>query len=136
MSKKIAALKMSDEETLYHLLVKEHGYYRAILEITQLESEKLKYNYSNDEISPLLKKKMTLLNCIQENEQLMTPLKKAWQAKTEHSGSFSLQIDQELHLISKLLEEILQLDLTNQKILSNYLAFLKEQNLLNQQKDL
>ena len=54
MSKKIAALKMSDEETLYHLLVKEHGYYRAILEITQLESEKLKYNYSNDKISPLL----------------------------------------------------------------------------------
>lgn len=119
---------MSKEEVLYHLLKKEHGYYKAIMEITKQEHEKLGNNQSIVEIKPLLKKKKILLTCISEIETALAPLKKYWQTKTDRSDYFSRQIKLELDDLNKLLKEILQIDLLSQKTLENHMVYLKEKS--------
>lgn len=116
---------MSKDEVLYQLLKKEHGYYRSILEITQHEHEKLNSNQPASEMRPLQKKKRILLSCIHEIESAMLPLKKHWQNKTERTDNISIQIQDELASLDKLLKEILQLDLINQKIFESHLASMR-----------
>lgn len=116
---------MSKEEVLYHLLKKEHGYYKAIFEITRQENEKLNLNQSILDIKPLLKKKKILLSCISEIENALTPLKKYWQSKTDRSDFFSELIKQELEGLNKLLKEILQMDLLSQKTLENHMITIR-----------
>lgn len=116
---------MSKEEVLHQLLKKEYGYYKAILEITHDEHEKLTSGLTTGSMQPLLKKKKILLSCIHEIEAAMLPLKKYWQTKVSRSDPVSIQIQEELISLNKLLKEILQLDLVNQKLLENHLANLK-----------
>lgn len=117
---------MPKEEVLYQLLRKEHGYYRGILEITQMEHEKLNLNRAENEMKPLQKKKKIFLSCIQEIETAMFPLKKHWQGKTDRSDYLSIQIQNELLALNVLLKEILQLDLVNQKKFEQRLVALSE----------
>lgn len=119
---------MSKEEVLYHLLKKEHGYYKAIMEITRQETERLESEEPIAEIKSLLKKKKILLACINEIETALNPLKKYWQSKPTRDDFFSVQIKEELNLLNKLLKEILQLDLLSQKALENHMLSLKVKN--------
>jgi len=123
--KMLPIYSMSKDEVLYQLLRKEHGYYKGILELTLTEHEKLKSNQPTNEMQPLQKKKRILLSCIHEIETAMLPLKKYWQSKTDRSDYISVQIQEELIDLNKLLKEILQLDLVNQKIFESHLAFLR-----------
>lgn len=119
---------MSKEEVLYHLLKKEHGYYKAIMEITRQEHQLFEHAQSIVDIKPLLKKKKILLACINEIETALTPLKKYWQSKAERTDYFSGQIKRELEDLNKLLKEILQIDLLSQKSLENLMMDLKTKN--------
>jgi hypothetical protein len=119
---------LNKENLLYQLLKKEHGYYKAIFEITQEENETLKTHQSITELKPLLKKKKILLACINEIESAMTPLKKYWQSKINRSDEPSEKIKLELNALNQLLKEILQLDLLSQKTMENHLLYLRERN--------
>lgn len=119
---------MSKEEVLFHLLKKEHGYYKAIMEITRQEHEQLENCQSIVDIKPLLKKKKILLSCISEIETALAPLKRYWQTKTDRSDYFSIQIKRELDDLNKLLKEILQVDLLSQKTLENHMTSLREKS--------
>lgn len=119
---------MSKEEVLYHLLKKEHGYYKAIMEITRQETERLESEQPIAEIKSLLKKKKILLACINEIETALTPLKKYWQGKPTRDDFFSVQIKEELNLLNKLLKEILQLDLASQRAMESHMITLREKN--------
>lgn len=127
MLKKSPVNQLKDHEILYQLLVKEHGYYRTILEITQLENEKLQTQQNLEEMRPLLNKKKMLLKSIQEIEATMRPLKKIWFSQVDPNIPVTSQIENEFNALNKLLKEILQLDLINQKILGNYILYLKDQ---------
>lgn len=127
-SQSSASSLLNKENLLYQLLKKEHGYYKAILEIAQEENETLKTHQSITELKPLLKKKKILLACINEIEAAMAPLKKYWQSKTNRSDEPSEKIKLELNSLNQLLKEILQLDLLSQKTMENHLLFLRERN--------
>ncbi len=118
--------QMSKEEVLCQLLKKEHGYYNAILEITRIEHEKLSSNQPLQEIRSLLKKKKIFLDCINEIESALAPLKKYWQTKTERTDSASEQIKEVLVSLDTVLKEILQLDLISQKSVENHLNSLRD----------
>lgn len=116
---------LSNEEVLYHLLKKEHGYYKAILNLTHNEHEKLITNQNPNQIHPILKKKKVLLSCIRDIEAAIGPLKNFWENKSDRSAFSSIKISDELSALNLLLKEILQLDLVNQKLLKNQLNMLQ-----------
>lgn len=118
---------MSKEEILFHLLKKEHGYYKAIYDLTKEEQERLSLNPSISDIKPLLKKKKVLLSCIGEIEFALTPLKKYWQEKKERNDFISEQILEQLGALNQLLREIMQMDLLSQKTLENHMLKLKKE---------
>jgi hypothetical protein len=118
--------QLSKEEVLYHLLKKEHGYYKAIMEISQQEYANLESRQPFTQIAPLLKKKKILLTCISEIDAALAPLKKYWQSKKDRSDPYSEKIKIELDALNKLLKEILQMDLVSQKNLEHHLLTLKE----------
>jgi hypothetical protein len=117
---------MSKEEMLYQLLQKEYGYYTAILEITRIEHDKLNANLPISDIKSLLRKKKIFLDCINEIESALSPLKKYWQSKDNRSDSQSEQIKKILSDLDKVLKEILQLDLISQKTFESHLNTLRE----------
>ena len=115
---------LSDDEVLYHLLEKELTYYRVILNLTQIEHEKLKSNHAPHEMGPLLKRKKVLLSCIKDIEKTLVPLKKFWRNKASQNSK-TTKINELLTNLCNILDEILQLDLVNQKILKEQLSRLK-----------
>jgi hypothetical protein len=119
---------LSKEDMLYQLLKKEHGYYKAILEIAIEENNKLKNQDGISELKPLLKKKKLLLACISEIEAAMAPLKKYWQSKTNREDEPSEKIKSELSALNLVLKEILQLDLSSQKSMEQHLIDLREKS--------
>jgi hypothetical protein len=119
---------LSKEDMLYQLLKKEHGYYKAILEIAIEEDNKLKNQDAIRELKPLLKKKKLLLACISEIEAAMAPLKKYWQTKTNRDDEPSEKIKSELSALNLVLKEILQLDLSSQKTMEQHLIDLREKS--------
>jgi hypothetical protein len=116
---------MSKEETLYRLLVKERGFYQAIKDLTRQEAEQWA-GESPEAASSLLKKKKILMECIQEVEDALTPLKKYWNQKADRSDFFSQQIECELATLNGLLKEILEMDLASQRALKNRMRSLQE----------
>ena len=117
---------MSKEEILSQLLRKECGYYKAILEITRLENEKLEHGHPLSEIRPLLEKKKILLSCINEIDSALSPLKKYWINKTDRSDKFSQQVKAEVSDLNDIVKAILQQDLTAQKMLETQLHIFRE----------
>lgn len=124
-----AAAAISKEEAFYQLLKKERTYYRSLLEITRQEYALLHIPAIMPgwrSIPPLLKNKRTLLGCIKEIEHSLTPLKAAWHDKTCRTDSISTKIHGELEALDLLLEEILKLDLANQKQMEKQLSQLRK----------
>lgn len=119
--------KMTKEEILFQLLRKEYGYYKAILEITKEEYDRLISTPPLFEIKALLKKKKEFMSKITEVETSLAPLKKYWQEKRERSDFVSEQIKQELNQLHLLLQEILRLDLLSQRRLELHMLEMKEQ---------
>ncbi|BBI16220.1 flagellar export chaperone FlgN [Neochlamydia sp. S13] len=126
MTKNFSSLcSLSNDEALYHLLKKEHDYYKDILTLTHYEHEKLISKHPPQEMHSLLSKKKALVACIRDIEKTLTPLKKYWINKSSHDPS-SLQINELLTSLCDILKEILQLDLVNQKLLKNLLSQLPQ----------
>lgn len=116
---------ISNNEILYHLLINEHGYYKTILVLTQLENDHLLSNQPLSKIQPLHQHKKAMLNCIREVENILTPYKKIWSNTLSKKDPFFSIINEALADINNLLKEILQLDLKNQKLLKDQLTDLK-----------
>lgn len=93
---------MSEEKLLY-LLQKKRGFFEAILELTEIEE-----NLPLEELIPSLEQKKILLSCIEEIDYQLEPFQKSMH-------NLSLEIDEELHMICKVIEHILHLDKVHQE---------------------
>jgi hypothetical protein len=118
--------EMSKEEILYRLLKKEQGYYDAILELTESESEILSNKKAPTALTSVIKKKNVLFSCIDEIESAINPLKKLWKSKSKETDPHYLLVKRELHSLDKLLQKIIQMDQSNQKLMRSYLLDLKK----------
>lgn len=117
---------MSKEEILYRLLKKEQGYYDAIFELTQVETDLLKKKKDPKTLTSVIKKKKVLFSCIDEIETAISPLKKLWKSKSKEADPHFLLVKRELHSLDELLKKILQMDQSNQKLMRSYLLDLKQ----------
>jgi hypothetical protein len=91
------------EEKLLHLLKKKRGFFEAILELTEEESELA----LPDWISALEQKKI-LLSCIEEIDAELMPFKQSLH-------NLSQEISDELENIRSVIKRILHIDVINQE---------------------
>jgi hypothetical protein len=91
------------EEKLLYLLQKKKGFFEAILELTEEESELS----LQDWISALEQKKI-LLSCIEEIDAQIMPFKKSLH-------NLSQEITDELDHIRNIIKRILHIDVINQE---------------------
>ncbi len=111
---------MEKEEILSQLLEKECAYYRSVLELTQAENGYFQRKRPLNEITPLMKKKKILLSCIDEIESALSPLKKYWKTKPNHTDNLSTQVREQLTSLNTVLLELLELDRVNQQLFQEY----------------
>jgi len=91
------------EEKLLHLLRRKKGFFEAILEITEEESELPLQEW----ISALEQKKI-LLSCIEEIDAELMPFKQSLH-------NLSQEISEELEHIRSVIKRILHIDVINQE---------------------
>ena len=119
MAKKLNNQERSQEEILYQLLKREHGYYKAILDIETESTDKLENGCPMYEFRTLLEKKRALISHITDIEIALEPLKTFWKNKKDRSDRVSLCIQREIEILDKILRQILNEDLHNQKIMEH-----------------
>lgn len=118
--------RMSKEEILSALLKKQHGYYQAVLEITEKEALQLQGKGSVAELTPLMKQKKILMQCIQEIDLALSPLKKHWKEKSDRSSPIDEEVKVELAKLNTVIKEILRVDEENQRRFQQKLLELKD----------
>jgi hypothetical protein len=121
-----AVAKMAKEEILYKLLKKEIGYYKAILELTEQENGALTRERPIREITTLMKKRKVLLNCVDEIDQALRPVKNLWVKNKDPNSPFAPKVEEKLVQLSETIGEILSLDNENQQLLKQALTRLKK----------
>lgn len=125
MDAKRPLLQMTKEEALLRLLEKEISYYKVIWELLQQEAKLFESGRPLQEIIPFIKKRRILFGCIEEIEQAIRPLKKHWVAKTQRDDERSLQCQNCLACLDRLIQAILSLDEQNQKHFASRLQQLR-----------
>ena len=91
------------EEKLLHLLQKKKGFFEAILEITEEESELCVHEWFG-----ALEQKKILLSCIEEIDAQIHPFKQSMQ-------TISQEVTEELDHIRNIIKRILHIDVINQE---------------------
>jgi hypothetical protein len=91
------------EEKLLHLLKKKKGFFEAMLDLSECES-----NMTIDEWVASLEQKKILLSCIEEIDAEMIPFKQSMH-------HISQEISEELEHIRNVIKRILHLDGINQE---------------------
>lgn len=92
-----------NEEKLLHLLRKKKGFFEAILEITEEES-----NLSVQEWISALENKKILLSCIEEIDTELMPFKQSMHVISQDTS-------EELDKIRLVIKRILHIDVINQE---------------------
>ena len=113
------------EEILRRLIQKERGYYLACLELLESQRQALINGRPFSEISPLLRKQQILLECIDDLEKALIPIKKSWKAKSSHEDPTSIEVRKELADLQLLLQDLLAKDKENQRLFNESLSSLK-----------
>ncbi len=118
--------RMSKEEVLIALLRKQHAYYTGVLELTDAENHVLSREGPLPEVTQLMKKKRILLECVQEIDTALSPLKRYWKEEASRSSPQAAAVQQQIDGLDKLLQEILRVDQENQNYFQQRLLALKE----------
>jgi len=120
---------MPKAKILYHLLLKEKGYYEAILEITKQEHRKFTNERPFEEIMPLFKKKKILLACIDEIEEALQPIKRWWaDEEQDPHDPWTTQAKEQIEQIEIVMQEVLSLDQRNQQMCQSLLKMLRDKS--------
>ncbi|MDF2576984.1 MAG: hypothetical protein K0S74_468 [Chlamydiales bacterium] len=102
------------DKHLLELLEKEVAYYQSILELSQLEQRKLQLDNSLDEVLSVIRKKKILLECIEQLQIELSPLKVYWKEKPPSLGGQDDLVRQRLSHLENILKQILSLSQSNQ----------------------
>ena len=116
---------MVSSEALLNLLNKELGYYRALQDLTVQEHSAQSRARPLAEIFPLIKKRRILFNCIAEVESDLLPLRQDWERQPSRQNPAHEAIKERLQELRVLVQDILDLDNRNQKLMQQRLEALR-----------
>jgi hypothetical protein len=121
-------IKNDKDEILLELLEKELGFYRVTLELSRAEHQKFCNKRPMTEILSIMKKRKIILECIDEIEEQVRPLKKEWESKGELKSFISEDIQEILKTLEDIIKEIIALSEENGRMLEQHMYLLTEQH--------
>lgn len=114
-------VSINKEELIQTLLNKQFAYYKSVLEIALIEREKLLAKLSLSTISPLMKQKQILLECVDELEIKLKPLKKYW-LEVAYKYPAEHPVKKSLHQVDQILQELIGVIQHNETLLHQILT--------------
>ena len=115
---------MNDTQHLISLLQKQKKYYERMLELSQKEYEKLLNQRPLEEITPLIKQRKVLLECIQDQELPLQQAKK--KCFSDKASPMPQEVNLSLKDLDSILQTLLSVDAENHTLMEKFLSRLKE----------